>query len=102
MFGKGSGGGDEKKEYDGILTKYKMSPDFQGRQADPADYQYTPKVYAEGGIMQAYAGGGPVEMMSNANAVGANTGYPMADINKGAYATPYQIAYFPQRNWRCL
>jgi hypothetical protein len=29
-------------------------------------------------------------MMSNANAIGANTGYPMADINKGAYATPYQ------------
>ena len=28
--------------------------------------------------------------MSNANAIGANTGYPMADINKGAYATPYQ------------
>lgn len=89
LFGKGKGG-EEKKEYDGILTKYKMSPDFQGRQADPADYQYTPKVYAEGGIMQAYAGGGPVEMMSNANAIGANTGYPMADINKGAYATPYQ------------
>jgi hypothetical protein len=89
LFGKGKGG-EEKKEYDGILTKYKMSPDFQGRQADPADYQYTPKVYAGGGIMQAYAGGGPVEMMSNANAIGANTGYPMADINKGAYATPYQ------------
>jgi hypothetical protein len=91
LKGSGKGGGDEKKEYDGILTKYKMSPDFQGRQADPADYQYTPKVYAEGGIMQAYAGGGPIEMMSNANAIGANTGYPMADINKGAYATPYQI-----------
>jgi hypothetical protein len=58
LFGKGSGGGDEKKEYDGVLTKYKMSPDFQGRQADPEDYQYTPKVYAEGGIMQAYAEGG--------------------------------------------
>jgi hypothetical protein len=28
--------------------------------------------------------------MSNANAVGANTGYPMADIRPGAYATPYQ------------
>jgi len=37
-----------------------------------------------------YAGGGPVEAMSNANAIGANTGYPMADIRKGAYATPYQ------------
>jgi hypothetical protein len=89
LFGKGKGG-EEKEEYDGILTKYKMSPDFQGRHADPADYQYTPKRYAEGGIMQTYAGGGPVEMMSNANAIGANTGYPMADISKGAYATPYQ------------
>lgn len=37
-----------------------------------------------------YAGGGPVEAMSNANAVGANTGFPMADISRGAYATPYQ------------
>lgn len=83
----------EKEEYNGILTKYKMSPDFKGGFARPEDYQYTPKIYtnaAEGGIMQAYAGGGPIEAMSNANAVGANTGYPMADINKGAYATPYQ------------
>ena len=37
-----------------------------------------------------YAGGGPVEAMSDANAVGANTGFPMADIARGAYATPYQ------------
>jgi hypothetical protein len=44
-----------------------------------------PRYYRPG-----YAGGGPVEEMSNANAIGANTGYPMADINKGAYATPYQ------------
>jgi hypothetical protein len=36
------------------------------------------------------AGGGVVELMSNENAIGANTGYPMADISKGAYATPYQ------------
>ena len=40
--------------------------------------------------LYGYAGGGPIEAMSNANAVGANTGYPMADINKGAYATPWQ------------
>lgn len=44
---------------------------------------------AAGGLM-SLAGGGPVEQMSNANALGANTGYPMADINKAAYATPYQ------------
>jgi len=90
LSGKDKGDGSDNNKYSGVLSKYKMSPDFQGRQADPADYQYTPKRYAEGGIMQAYAGGGPVEMMSNANAIGANTGYPMADINKGAYATPYQ------------
>jgi len=37
-----------------------------------------------------YAGGGAVEAMSDANALGANTGFPMADIQRGAYATPYQ------------
>lgn len=36
------------------------------------------------------AAGGPVEEMSNENVLGANTGYPMADIHTGAYATPYQ------------
>jgi hypothetical protein len=40
--------------------------------------------------LYGYAGGGPIEAMSNANSVGMNTGYPMADINKGAYATPWQ------------
>lgn len=40
--------------------------------------------------MPGMAGGGPVEQMSNANAVGANTGYPMADIQRNAYAVPYQ------------
>jgi hypothetical protein len=89
LFGKEKGDGSDNNKYSGVLSKYKMSPDFQGRQADPADYQYTPKVYnmAQGGIAQI---GGPIEQMSNANAIGANTGYPMADINKGAYATPYQ------------
>jgi hypothetical protein len=42
--------------------------------------------YAAGG----YMGGGPVEQMSNANAVGMNTGYPQADITGHAYATPWQ------------
>jgi hypothetical protein len=40
--------------------------------------------------MYGFAAGGPVEAMSNANAIGANTGYPQADIRTGAYATPYQ------------
>ena len=39
---------------------------------------------------EQYAGGGPVEQMSNANAVGANTGYPMANVQRNSYAVPYQ------------
>jgi hypothetical protein len=40
--------------------------------------------------MYGYASGGPVEAMSDANAIGMNTGYPQAAIDTGAYATPYQ------------
>lgn len=87
MFGKSKGDGSDNNKYSGVLSKYKLSDDFQGRFANPEDYQYKPKAMAQGGIAQI---GGPVEQMSNANAVGANTGYPMADISKGAYATPYQ------------
>jgi len=49
--------------------------------------------YADGGVPTSNppdTGGGPVEQMSNQNAIGANTGYPMADINHAAYATPWQ------------
>lgn len=55
------GGGNKQEEtpagYNGILSKYKMSPNFQGRQANPQDFQYTPKVYAEGGIASFKSGG---------------------------------------------
>jgi hypothetical protein len=36
--------------YNGPLNKYRLSSDFQGRQANPEDYQYTPRRYANGGI----------------------------------------------------
>jgi hypothetical protein len=49
----------------------------------------TPYEAADGGII-ALAGGGPVEMMSNQNALGANTMYPMANMTTSAFATPYQ------------
>lgn len=49
----------------------------------------TPYKAAAGGLM-ALAGGGPVEQMSNANAVGANNQFPMAQLHNAAYATPYQ------------
>jgi hypothetical protein len=74
----------EEDPYSGPLGKYRFDPN-EYRSADrsqPNPY-YTPRRYN-------FAGGGPVEQMSNANAIGENTGYPMANINKAAYSTPYQ------------
>ena len=42
---------------------------------------------AAGGIL-GYAVGGPVEQMAAINAVGANTGYPMAGVNTPMYSNP--------------
>ena len=76
-------GPPEKEKYSGPLSKFSFNPDVYQAYEPDRPTPYEPRMYN-------YAGGGPVEMMSNANAIGANTGYPMADINKGAYATPYQ------------
>lgn len=72
-------GTPEKETYTGPLSRFKYDPS-----------RYTPTIATPNVYRPAYAGGGPVEAMSNANSIGANTGYPMAAINKGAYATPYQ------------
>lgn len=80
----------EMPKIDSEQVRFSYNP---GRVPDPmagypADYQgeyaYFRPSYTR------LAGGGPVEAMSDANAVGANTGYPMANISRGAYATPYQ------------
>lgn len=73
--------GEEK--YDGPLSRINMGKDYKAYQAQQPNPYYQPRMYN-------YAGGGPIEQMSNANAMGANTGYPMADVNKAAYSTPYQ------------
>lgn len=75
--------GEEK--YDGPLSKYGMSEDYKSYDPTPPNpyYQAQYKDYR-------YADGGPVEQMANANSVGMNTGYPGADIQQGAYATPWQ------------
>jgi hypothetical protein len=52
--------------------------------------QYTTLSDEEAKSYYGYAGGGPVEAMSNANAIGANTGFPQAYLHNNAYATPYQ------------
>ncbi len=71
-------------------TKETSEPDPLGREQRYFSPTFTPISQPQAKNIYGYAGGGPIEAMSDANAVGANTGYPMADINKGAYATPYQ------------
>jgi hypothetical protein len=39
--------------YTGPLSRYKLADNFQGRVANPLDFQYKPKGYAVGGIMGA-------------------------------------------------
>lgn len=91
LYGAGAGLGlmalNRKKKpapgespYSGPLSQYGFDPStYRAQQlAQPDPYR------------ARYAGGGPIEQMSIANSVGANTGYPMANIGQGAYATPYQ------------
>jgi hypothetical protein len=62
-----SGATFNDKPYDGPLSRYRLSENFQGRTANPLDFQYAPR-YAAGGIMGAgsydipvgYDEGGPV------------------------------------------
>lgn len=73
----------EPETYTGPLSRYRMSEGYT-----PYDAQQ-PNPYYQAQY-KTYAGGGPVEQMSNANAIGQNTGYPQADITGHAYATPWQ------------
>ena len=60
---KPSGAKFDDKEYDGPLSKYRLSDDFQAGSANPQDFQYTPRRYAAGGIMNT----APVQAMSDQN-----------------------------------
>jgi hypothetical protein len=69
--------------------QYTALSDEEAKQMYPGYGAYVPPTAANGGLM-GYAGGGPVEQMSNDNAIGANTGFPQAYLHNNAYATPYQ------------
>ena len=74
----------EPAPYEGPLSQYKFDPNkYRGTQVTRPNPYYQAQSYN-------YAEGGPVEQMSNLNSVGANTGYPMANISHAAYATPWQ------------
>jgi len=67
-----------------------LSQDFGRQQRYFPNAGYVNITPEEAKSIRGYAGGGPVEAMSQANAVGMNTGYPQADITGHAYATPWQ------------
>jgi len=52
-----------KESYDGPLSRYRLSDDFQAGSASPEDFQYTPRRYAMGGNMNT----APVQAMSDQN-----------------------------------
>ena len=89
----------------GIMTAQKMFGSNDNKSDDKDKYKRTPYAglsetfepggpsqllygYADGGI----TGGGPVEQMSHQNAVGANTGYPMANQQTYGYAPQRPIS----------
>lgn len=80
-----------KYEYDSGYNPAASSPSMTGERTyfNPS---YTPIKYAaDGGMMSSPTqGGAPVEQMSNLNAIGANTRYPMANQTTSGYATAAQ------------
>jgi hypothetical protein len=82
------------EEYDCPLSKLRYDPD-QFRASEPTyapGSVYRPTYAAEGGIMQAFQAGGPVERMSQMNtAINPQGGlYPQGMIDKTQYAVPTQ------------
>jgi hypothetical protein len=78
-----SGNTFNDKPYDGPLSRYRLSPNFQGRTANPLDFQYNPRGYAAGGIMDANAYDIPVGY-----AEGALVAPPRAAYNSMAFQNP--------------
>jgi hypothetical protein len=86
---------DEKQNLPGDEYKSplrRISPDFQAYEAPRPNPYYKARYAAEGGIMQSYQAGGPVERMSMMNTAMNPQGglYPMGMIDKTQYATPTQ------------
>jgi hypothetical protein len=70
---------------------YRLSPNFKGGPYSEPNV-YKPRYAAQGGIMQSYQAGGPVERMSMMNTAMNPQGglYPQGMIDKTQYATPTQ------------
>lgn len=67
-----------------------LGQDFGRQQSYFPNAGYQNITPEEAKSIRGYAAGGPIEAMSQANAVGMNTGYPQSDVTGHAYATPWQ------------
>ena len=76
---KPSGETFNDKKYDGPLTKYRLSDDFQAGSANPEDFQYTPRRYAIGGVMNDDPYSIPVGYSENSNTQGYAKGGSLSD-----------------------
>lgn len=80
----GGRGGRGPAEYTpGILDTYRLSPNFQGRFANPQDFQYASRRYAEGGI----ASYNESNSMRNPYETGGAATYPQAAIPMSDYSS---------------
>lgn len=78
----------------GGSNKSSISPNFQAYVPDQPNPYYRPKYptyAAQGGIMQSYAGGGPVEQMTQNMMGGASNMYPQSQQEHTNFATPTQM-----------
>jgi hypothetical protein len=85
---QGAGAAPEPRKFN---NPYRLSPNFKGGPYSEPNV-YKPKYAAQGGIMQSYQAGGPVERMSQMNTAMNPQGglYPMGMIDKTQYAVPTQ------------
>jgi hypothetical protein len=73
--------------YEDMLTK---QGNFGRQQNYFASPTYTPINPSQAKDLYHFASGGPVEQMTNQNAIGANTGFPQAYMHSNAFAAPTQ------------
>jgi hypothetical protein len=79
----------ERRKY-GVPAAEKYSGPLSKFRYDPNNYRPDIPTPPANPYRAQYAAGGPVEMMSNNAAMGANTMYPMANMSTSSFATPYQ------------
>ena len=68
---------EDKDKYKSTVDMSEFKPSVPTQRPFTRSYEY-----------QSYAVGGPVERMAAQNAVGANTGYPMANLQTPMYTNP--------------